>query len=1373
MHPSWCISSQDIIDALKYETLTNSSLYIPCVDGASQESLLKDMNAYVSDKIFKTLYGDMVPQIVASALRINIIIVSKMGDLHDVRILSPYINDSSGTNKNVLVYKTGLHYDGLCQIRCDEPCRFPDQTPGVMSAYHASDIEANNGTDFLNDSLEKVNNNCYKTDHDTQALMASVPCFLHQTASEVNCQIKKSPNEIGVPEKYTTINIISWNINGLTQDKLDDALLGSFLKKYDVILLNETWASEEDDYTLEGFVYHNYPRKCKHPKSKRESGGLGIFINDDIQEGAIKWAHTDDIIAWIILKKSFFGFEKDVYLGNVYIVPEGSTYLRHDEFNLLYQEILKVPDDSEIALCGDYNARTGTTLDFDAHANGSNGGLNQLLPPDDLGVYHLINEMWRRDILIRASRDNKIVNKHGIHLLNLCKSAGMLILNGRIDRDKGIGDFTRDDTTGKSVVDYVISTPKLFKLVQNFRIHGKFPESDHRPISLSLLTARNVTGCKEIHPVEWKPHNKYVWSRGDLDRLAYTMDDMISESYRLYIVESVASLCDVDTVAGHFDDYITQACKRTFRQECKKHKGNKKGPAWYDAECRHKRALAIQAGERVLNDKDREKQTVACRQYRSCKQRKQRLYFRKCVEEIKCAYFNDRGSMWKVLDKISNRGECPNEPSDSEFYHYFKDLSSLPQNDNFSSEYETTAINFMRKYDSNCDLTCASHYNSLVEEIVNANFTHDEIESAIDLLKANKSPGEDSIPSEFIKACKTTLTHSIVTVLNYIIETRDFPIKWASGLRSAIFKNGKRSQVDNFRGITILPIIEKIFEIVVYRRLAFVNEAFNETDRYNGGFLCGSRTSDNIFVLNGLIERQLTLGKSLLVCFVDFSKAFDVINRNILFYKLLKNGWTGRVIDTLRSLYAKSHFRVKRNGKLSPAIPNWSGVNQGGISSGLLFRKYMADLGNYLNTEYGVVLSDEIIVHLLWADDLILFSDTQQGLQKLLNGLQKFCHNNHMVVNETKTKVMCFGKPLNPDVHFNGKLIKQVDTYKYLGNIIRSVHRCNQDTFAENYQYLSDQARKAIFSLYRKTKAIRSLPPTAMFYMFDVLIRPILTYGSDVWGFDKTVANTLDKVFLNYNRCVLQVKATTCNAIVYGECGKFPPSVYCHVNVLSYYHRLLTMPEGKVVKSVFNMLYNLNDQGFQTWATRVCELALAYNIDINETANMKSDQFKSACQNIIKHDFIDKWNYEIKGNPSTILKTYALYKSQYVTEAYLDLISNLKHRIALSKLRASSHNLEIERGRYTRPITNLEDRLCPVCHVVDNEIHFVTKCRINEYPRASLWHKINTIESDFEQLDDKGKFCFLMSNSDRRTLSWFGKYVYQSFNMRNKKVYGC
>ena len=111
--------------------------------------------------------------------------------------------------------------------------------------------------------------------------------------------------------------------------------------------------------------------------------------------------------------------------------------------------------------------------------------------------------------------------------------------------------------------------------------------------------------------------------------------------------------------------------------------------------------------------------------------------------------------------------------------------------------------------------------------------------------------------------------------------------------------------------------MKKIFETVINNRLVFLNEAFDEIDRHNGGFLHGSRTSDNVFALNGLTKRQMALGKPLLFCFGDFSKAFDIINRNILFYKLINRGWRGRVIDTFRSLYSKSNFCVKRNGKLS------------------------------------------------------------------------------------------------------------------------------------------------------------------------------------------------------------------------------------------------------------------------------------------------------------------------------------------------------------------------------------------------------------------------------------------------------------------------
>ena len=79
------------------------------------------------------------------------------------------------------------------------------------------------------------------------------------------------------------------------------------VKRHD-ISLNETWAANNNEYQFEGFTYYNYPSKSKHLKSKRESGGLGIFIRHDIHKGVSLWSHTDNIVAWIILKKTVLWF---------------------------------------------------------------------------------------------------------------------------------------------------------------------------------------------------------------------------------------------------------------------------------------------------------------------------------------------------------------------------------------------------------------------------------------------------------------------------------------------------------------------------------------------------------------------------------------------------------------------------------------------------------------------------------------------------------------------------------------------------------------------------------------------------------------------------------------------------------------------------------------------------------------------------------------------------------------------------------------------------------------------------------------------------------------------------------------------------------
>ena len=128
---------------------------------------------------------------------------------------------------------------------------------------------------------------------------------------------------------------------------------------------------------------------------------------------------------------------------------------------------------------------------------------------------------------------------------------------------------------------------------------------------------------------------------------------------------------------------------------------------------------------------------------------------------------------------------------------------------------------------------------------------------------------------------------------------------------------------------------------------------------------------------------------------------------------------------------------------------------------------------HYLHQEFAVV--DKIIACMLWADDHVLFSDTPKGLQRQLDGLT-FCASNHMIVNGMETKFMCFGKKSDCKLSFENLEITQVEHYKYVGNIIRPGQALHGDIFGDNYNFLCDKAKKAIFAMKKKLKANGYLP---------------------------------------------------------------------------------------------------------------------------------------------------------------------------------------------------------------------------------------------------------------------------------------------------------
>ena len=153
---------------------------------------------------------------------------------------------------------------------------------------------------------------------------------------------------------------------------------------------------------------------------------------------------------------------------------------------------------------------------------------------------------------------------------------------------------------------------------------------------------------------------------------------------------------------------------------------------------------------------------------------------------------------------------------------------------------------------------------------------------------------------------------------------------------------------------------------------------------------------------------------------------------------------------------------MKWQGLLSESFSSSFGVLQGGIISPKLFNEYLSDIGEFLREDVGIYLDELLCYYLLYADDLVLFSDTESCLQAQVDMLLRYCKKWHMIVSLSKTRVMVFNKRnCTPSIYFDNQLLEVVQQYKYLGIIfdLRSKQALRQTP-----HYLAEQAHKAIFS---------------------------------------------------------------------------------------------------------------------------------------------------------------------------------------------------------------------------------------------------------------------------------------------------------------------
>ena len=287
-------------------------------------------------------------------------------------------------------------------------------------------------------------------------------------------------------------------------------------------------------------------------------------------------------------------------------------------------------------------------------------------------------------------------------------------------------------------------------------------------------------------------------------------------------------------------------------------------------------------------------------------------------------------------------------------------------------------------------------------------------------------------------------------------------------------KSGKITSKNNYRPVASASAMSKVLEVVVFNKVK--SHLISTCNQF--GFKEKSGTDLPIYLLKEIIARYKTLNANIFMCFLDASKAFDRVNHCLLFSKLLKRGVPVFVVRLLSFWYSHQALCVKWAGLTSDVFSVSNGVRQGGILSPYLFNVYVDDLSHRLNKcKTGCYIGGKLVNHTMYADDLVILSPNDKGLDDLIRICKLFADDHDMLFNATKSAVMVHRSRYSMDIDqlefkLYNEVVPIVEKYKYLGHIL-----CN------NLRDDADMARQCRI-LYAQGNVLRQ-----RFYMCNVDVK--------------------------------------------------------------------------------------------------------------------------------------------------------------------------------------------------------------------------------------------------------------------------------------------
>ncbi|KAG7309730.1 hypothetical protein JYU34_004226 [Plutella xylostella] len=477
-----------------------------------------------------------------------------------------------------------------------------------------------------------------------------------------------------------------------------------------------------------------------------------------------------------------------------------------------------------------------------------------------------------------------------------------------------------------------------------------------------------------------------------------------------------------------------------------------------------------------------------------------------------CKNFNNCKKMWQIINKLS--GKITDSIDDLLIKTFKNNIPILVED--FACEFR----NNVKKICTYCDILLldSKTYNNSPDLSMRIKMaSNDVIYSIITHMNDKKSPGCDGIRVKDIKSIKSNITPVITHLINTCIKTSLFPDSQKLGIIRPIYKKGIRSDVNNYRPITILPCIDKIIERYLGNEINKFLIHNSQINKNQHGFQKKRSTTQLLSKFTNEVSECMNNREHVLAVFIDFSKAFDTINYETLFLKLQQNGIQGPLLNLFKNYHTNRFTTVKIAGEYSTRYPTEMGAAQGSITGPLEYILYVNDMCNIFSEGSVYQFADDTCL-LVANKDVI---KAQEQMQHNYNILCKWAHDVGLVINSQKTKLLHIHSPYLKSPYT--PLIKSHTHQCFHVNHINCI--CDSLELTRQHMYLGliiDEHlnwRPHIDHVCNKLRAFLSkicilkykIPFNVLRLMYLSLAESIISYGISSYG--RTYKTYLDNIY--------------------------------------------------------------------------------------------------------------------------------------------------------------------------------------------------------------------------------------------------------------------